>query len=175
MCQTCVAKDKELNLGLDLQGGISVTMEVGLDGLIRSLANYSKDPQFNKALDNAVARKANSGANLISLFNEEYQKAAGNNAKLAPIFIARSNGRITASSDNNAVISYLQDQATKAFNNTEQILRTRIDRFGVASPNVNPDPNKGRINIELAGVTDPERVRRYLQSTANLQFFEVYL
>ncbi len=81
---------------------------------------------------------------------------------------------ITASSNNDAVINYLQQQANKAFNNTEQILRTRIDRFGVASPNINPDPAKGRINIELAGITDPERVRHYLQSTANLQFFEVY-
>src|SRR5207237_10809338 len=123
------AKDKELNLGLDLQGGISVTMEVGLDGLIRSLANYSKDPQFNKALDNAVALKANGGDNLITLFNQEYQKAAGNNARLAPLFIARSNGKITASSTNDAVLDYLQQEATKAFNNTEQILRTRIDRF----------------------------------------------
>ena len=168
------AKDKELNLGLDLQGGISVTMEVGLDGLIRSLANYSKDPQFNQGLNNAVARKANGGESLIALFNQEYQKAAGNNAKLAPLFIARSNGRITATSSNQDVLAYLQDQANKAFSNTEQILRTRIDRFGVASPNINPDPAKGRINIELAGITDPERVRHYLQSTANLQFFEVY-
>ena len=168
------AKDKELNLGLDLQGGISVTMEVGLDGLIHSLANYSKDPQFNKALENAVARKANSGANLITLFNEEYQKVAGNNGKLAPLFVTRSNGKIKATSSNDEVLSYLQDQANKAFNNTEQILRSRIDRFGVASPNINPDPAKGRINIELAGITDPERVRHYLQSTANLQFFEVY-
>lgn len=168
------AKDKELNLGLDLQGGISVTMEVGLDGLIRSLANYSKDPQFNTALNNAVTRKANGGDNLISLFYQEYQKTAGADARLAPLFITRSNGKITASTANSEVLSYLQQQASMAFNNTEQILRTRIDRFGVASPNINPDPAKGIINIELAGVTDPERVRRYLQSTANLQFFEVY-
>ena len=112
------AKDKELNLGLDLQGGISVTMEVGLDGLIHSLANYSKDPQFNQALNNAVARKANGGDNLINLFNQEYQKVAGANARLAPLFIARSNGKITASSSNQDVIAYLQQQAEKAFNNT---------------------------------------------------------
>lgn len=168
------AKDKELMLGLDLQGGMSVSMEVGLDGLIRSLANYPKDPTFNKALTNAVARKANSGANLISLFNEEFKKTAGNNASLAPFFITRSNGRIKASTGNDAVLDYLQQQATIAFNNTTNILRTRIDRFGVASPNINPDPAKGIINIELAGINDPERVRKYLQSTANLQFFEVY-
>ena len=168
------AKDKELMLGLDLQGGMSVTMEVSLDGLIRSLSNYPKDAAFNKALNSAVARKANGGQSLITLFNEEYQKTAGANARLAPFFIARSNGKIKANTSNSDVLDYLQQQATIAFNNTTNILRTRIDRFGVVSPNINPDPAKGRISIELPGSNDPERVRKYLQSTANLQFFEVY-
>jgi SecD/SecF fusion protein len=167
------AKEKELMLGLDLQGGMSVTMEVGLDGLIKSLANYSRDPQFNKALDAAVARKATSGADLISLFREEFKKA-NPNAKLAPFFASRSNGKVKFDASDDAVGNYLKDQATAAFNNTFRILRTRIDRFGVASPTINPDPAKGIISIELAGVNDKERVRSYLQSTANLQFFEVY-
>jgi len=72
------------------------------------------------------------------------------------------------------VVTYLREQSTQAFNNTYRILRTRIDRFGLASPNINPDATKGIINIELAGINDKERVRSYLQSTANLQFFEVY-
>lgn len=167
------AKEKELMLGLDLQGGMSVTMEVGLDGLIKSLANYSKDPVFNKALEAAVARKANSGADLITLFREEYRKLnpSGN---LAPFFATRSNGKVKFDASDDAVTNYLKEQATAAFNNTFRILRTRIDRFGVASPTINPDPAKGIINIELAGVNDKERVRSYLQSTANLQFFEVY-
>jgi SecD/SecF fusion protein len=167
------AKEKELMLGLDLQGGMSVTMEVGLDGLIKSLANFSKDAVFNKALDAAVARKANSGADLITLFREEYKKLnpSGN---LAPFFAARSAGKVKFDASDDAVANYLKDQATAAFNNTFRILRTRIDRFGVASPTINPDPAKGIINIELAGVNDKERVRAYLQSTANLQFFEVY-
>ena len=167
------AKESELMLGLDLQGGMSVTMEVGLDGLIKSLANYTKDANFNKALDNAVARKANSGANLITLFEEEYKKV-NPTGKLAPFFAARSNGKVKFDASDNAVNEYLTAQATAAFNNTYRILRTRIDRFGVASPSINPDPAKGIINIELAGVNDKERVRSYLQSTANLQFFEVY-
>lgn len=167
------AKEKELMLGLDLQGGMSVTMEVGLDGLIKSLANFTKDPVFNKALESAVARKANSGANLITLFREEYKKLnpSGN---LAPFFATRSNGKVKFDASDDAVSNYLNEQATAAFNNTFRILRTRIDRFGVASPTINPDPAKGIINIELAGVNDKERVRSYLQSTANLQFFEVY-
>ena len=167
------AKESELMLGLDLQGGMSVTMEVGLDGLIKSLSNYTKDANFNKALDNAVARKANSGANLITLFEEEFKKV-NPTGTLAPFFAARSNGKVKFDASDNAVNEYLTAQATAAFNNTYRILRTRIDRFGVASPSINPDPAKGIINIELAGVNDKERVRSYLQSTANLQFFEVY-
>ncbi|MFN7538937.1 MAG: protein translocase subunit SecDF [Bacteroidota bacterium] len=167
------AKEKELMLGLDLQGGMSVTMEVGLDGLLKSLANFTKDPVFNKALQQAVARKANGGADLITLFREEFTKLSPS-GKLAPFFAARSNGKVKFDASDDAVTAYLREQATSAFNNTYRILRTRIDRFGVASPNINPDPAKGIINIELAGVNDKERVRSYLQSTANLQFFETY-
>jgi len=167
------AKEKELMLGLDLQGGMSVTMEVGLDGLIKSLANFTKDAAINKAIENAVSRKANSGADLITLFGDEFKKA-NPNTQLAPFFVTRSNGKIKIDASNDAVINYLREQSQAAFNNTYRILRTRIDRFGVASANINPDQAKGIINIELAGVNDKERVRAYLQSTANLQFFEVY-
>ena len=167
------AKEKELMLGLDLQGGMSVTMEVGLDGLIKSLANYSKDPSFNTALNNAVAKKANSRADLISLFREEYARV-NPTGKLAPLFATRSNGKLKFDASDDVVANYLKDQSTIAFNNTYKILRTRIDKFGLASPNINPDAAKGIINIELAGITDKERVRSFLQSTANLQFFEVY-
>ena len=167
------AKEKELMLGLDLQGGMSVTMEVGLDGLIKSLANYTKDVSFNTALNNAVQKKANSRADLISLFKDEYA-AINPTGKLAPLFAARSNGKLKFDASDDAAVTYLKEQSTQAFNNTYRILRTRIDRFGLASPNINPDATKGIINIELAGVNDKERVRSYLQSTANLQFFEVY-
>ena len=167
------AKEKELMLGLDLQGGMSVTMEVGLDGLIKSLANYSKEPAFNTALANAVSKKANSNADLITLFTTEY-KAINSTGKLAPLFATRSNGKLKFDASDATVITYLQEQSIQAFNNTYRILNTRIDRFGLASPTINPDPTKGIINIELAGISDKERVRSYLQSTANLQFFEVY-
>ena len=167
------AKEKELMLGLDLQGGMSVTMEVGLDGLIKSLANYTKDASFNTALNNAVLKKANSRADLISLFRDEYA-TINPTGKLAPLFATRSNGKLKFDASDDAVVTYLKEQSTQAFNNTYRILRTRIDRFGLASPNINPDATKGIINIELAGVNDKERVRSYLQSTANLQFFEVY-
>ncbi|QEC69579.1 protein translocase subunit SecDF [Panacibacter ginsenosidivorans] len=167
------AKDEELKLGLDLQGGMSVTMEVGLDGLIRSLSNYSKDAAFNTALNNAVVKKANSGLDLITLFGDEYKKV-GNGNKLAPLFLGRSDGKVKFDDSDDKVLSYLRAEAGDAFNNTFRILSNRIDRFGLASPSINPDPAKGIINIELAGIKDPERVRKYLQSTANLQFFEVF-
>ena len=167
------AKDKELMLGLDLQGGMSVTMEVGIDGLLKSLADFTKDKTFNQALETAVSQKANSGADLISLFVESF-KQINPSGNLAPYFASRSNGKIKFTSSESEVTAYLKQQSTAAFNNTLRVLRTRIDGFGLSSPNINPDPAKGIINIELAGVNDPERVRNNLQSTANLQFFEVY-
>ena len=170
------AKEKELSLGLDLQGGMSVTMEVSLDGLIRSLSNYSKDASFNTALNNAVARKANSSADLITLFMEEYNRVSPQ-GKLAPLF-ANANRKndntpkFTAS--NKEVEAFLREKSNAAFESTINIITKRIDKFGLASPNINPNASKGIINIELAGVTEKERVRANLQSTANLQFFEVY-
>ncbi len=167
------AKDKELMLGLDLQGGMSVTMEVGLNDLIKSLSNFSKDVAFNKALDSAVARKANSGADLISLFADEVKKSNGA-VKLATLFANRSGGTIKVNDSDQKVLDYLRAQSDVAFKNTVKILTKRIDGFGLASPSINPNPTKGIINIELAGIKDPERARQYLQTTANLQFFEVY-
>ena len=167
------AKNQELMLGLDLQGGMNVTMEVSLDGLIKSLSGYNHDVSFNKALDQANAAKANSNADYITLFSEAYKSIAPD-GKLATIFAASSNKRITYTSSDASVLDYIRVEANGAIKNTYNILRTRIDKFGVAQPTINLDENKGSINIELAGVTDPERVRKYLQSTANLQFFEVY-
>ena len=169
-----VAKDRELKLGLDLQGGMNVTMEVGLDGLIRALASYSKDPTFTQALSQASATKARNGStDLINEFVSAYkQKAPG--AKLAPLFSAGSNKRLTIESSDNDVVAYLRQQSADAFNNTFNILRNRIDQFGVASPTINKDEAKNVITVELAGVTDKDRVRKILQTSANLQFFELY-
>ncbi|MES2775958.1 MAG: protein translocase subunit SecDF [Bacteroidota bacterium] len=167
------AKDRELKLGLDLQGGMNVTLEVGLEGVIRSKAAYSKDPAFLAAMSQAVTEKANGDADLINLFAKAFKQKAPT-AKLAPLFTTNSNKKITFQSSDNDVIDYLHKEASVAFKNTANILQTRIDQFGVASPTINPDESKSVITIELAGVTDKERVRKYLQSSANLQFFEVY-
>lgn len=167
------AKENELNLGLDLQGGINVTMEVELSGLLRSMANNSKDPNFIKALDNANLRKANSNADYISLFVDEYRKLAGQ-GKLARLFASGNNDRIKVTDNDDQVIAALRIEANDAFDRTYRVMRSRIDQFGVAQPNINPDRDKGVITVELPGIQDQERVRRYLQSSANLQFWEVY-
>ena len=167
------AKEEELNLGLDLQGGMNVTMEVEMTGLLRSLANNSKDPNFLSALKNAEGRKANSGADYITLFIEEYRKLE-TVRPLASLFSGAASGKIDINSSDGKVISYIRGEALDAFDRTERVLRTRIDQFGVAQPNINPNREKGIINVELAGIKDKERVRKILQSTANLQFWEVY-
>jgi SecD/SecF fusion protein len=167
------AKEEELNLGLDLQGGINVTMKVELAGLLRSMANNSKDPNFLKAIDNANQRQANSSADFISLFVEEYRKIS-NNAPLAPLFASANRDQISLKDNDDKVISVIRKESYDAFDRTFRVLRTRIDQFGVAQPNINPDRDRGIITVELPGVQDQERVRKYLQSSANLQFWQVY-
>jgi SecD/SecF fusion protein len=167
------AKDQELSLGLDLQGGMSVTMEVGLGDLLKSLADYTKDANFNKALEAAITKKANSEADLVSLFVDEY-KGLNAGTPLATFFINKSASKIKSSSSDGELKNYLKEKADDAYNNTVRIITNRIDKFGVASPSINKNPQKGIVTIELAGVKEPERVRNILQSTANLQFFECY-
>ncbi|MBL0232455.1 MAG: protein translocase subunit SecDF [Chitinophagaceae bacterium] len=167
------AKEEELNLGLDLQGGMNVTLEVEMTGLLRSLANNSKDPNFNKALVNAEGRKANSGSDFITLFIEEYRKLEATRP-MASLFAGAAGNKIDINSSDAKVESYIREEARGAFDRTFRVLRTRIDQFGVAQPNINPNRDKGIINVELPGVKDKERVRKLLQSTAVLEFWEVY-
>ncbi|HLO80275.1 MAG TPA: protein translocase subunit SecD, partial [Chitinophagaceae bacterium] len=167
------AKEQELNLGLDLQGGMSVTLEVELEGLLKSLSNNPKDPALNKALQTAMQQKANSDADYITLFANAY-KAQNPNARLASIF-AGPGKNIKIEDGDDAVLEKIRASADGAIGNTFNVLQKRIDQFGVAQPNINLDKNKGIITVELPGVKDdPERVRKYLQATANLQFWEVY-
>ncbi|WP_315823061.1 hypothetical protein [Paraflavitalea speifideaquila] len=166
------AKESELLLGLDLQGGINVTMDIALDGLIKGLANNPKDPQIKNAIEEAQKLKLNSDQNFINLFVTAFRNV-NPGAKLAPHF-AKQGNKLNATSSDNQVVAYINDRANAAMAQTYQVLRKRIDKFGVAQPNISLDENKGIITVELAGASDPERVRKYLQSTANLQFWEVY-
>ena len=165
-------KENELNLGLDLQGGMSVTMDVSLEGMIKSLSNNPRDPQLLNSLRTATAKKSSSESDYITLFSDAFiqQNGAG---KLSSIF-AGPGKDVKIDDNDNAVITKIRTIAKGAINQTYKILVKRIDKFGVAQPNINLDVNKGVINVELAGVSDPERVRKFLQSSANLQFWEVY-
>jgi len=167
------AKEEELNLGLDLQGGMNVTLEVEMTGLLISLSNNSKDPNFLQAIANAEKRKANSDADFITLFVQEYRKLE-QTRPLASLFTAKSDGVVSLDDSDGKVEDYLHDQANTAFENTNRVLTTRIDKFGVAQPSINPNPAKQIITVELPGIKDKDRVRKFLQSTANLQFWEVY-
>ena len=165
-------KENELNLGLDLQGGISVTMDVSLEGLLKSLSNNSHDPALLLALATATQQKATSSTDYITLFRDAYIKANGAD-KLWEIFTG-SGKEVKPNEKDDAVVAKLRNTATGAIKETYRILTRRIDKFGVAQPNINLDENKGIINVELAGITDIERVRKLLQASAHLQFWEVY-
>jgi len=166
-------KEYELNLGLDLQGGMSVTMDVSLQGLLKSLSNNPKDPALLKALQSANAQKVNSDANFVDLFSQSYIAQNGE-GKLAGLF-SGPNKEVKAGDNDRTVTSKIKEIGRGAISQTYKILQKRIDKFGVAQPNINLDENKGVINVELAGVTNPERVRKFLQSSANLQFWSVVL
>jgi len=166
-------KENELNLGLDLKGGMNVTMEVSLVDMIRSMANNSNDPTFNKALENASKAQSNSQKDYVTLFVEEFTKIDPN-AKLAAIFATKElQDRVNFNSTNNEVKTVIQTEANAAFDRTYQILKTRIDKFGVTQPNVQKLGN-GRILVELPGIKEPDRVRKLLQGTAKLEFWETF-
>jgi SecD/SecF fusion protein len=167
------SKESELLLGLDLQGGINVTLDVALDGLIKGLANNPKDPMLLKAITEAQRKKLNSDRNFIDLFAEAFGEV-NPGVKLSPQFANTNRNQLNINASDDQVITYIKGQANAAMGQTFEVLSKRIDKFGVAQPNISLDEDKGIISVELAGATDPERVRKYLQSTANLQFFEVY-
>jgi SecD/SecF fusion protein len=166
-------KESEINLGLDLKGGMNVTMEVSLVDLIRAMSNYSNDGTFNKALGNAQQAQKNSQKDFVALFGDEFKKLDAN-ARLSAIFATKElSDRINFNSTNAEVLVIIKKEADAAFDRTYQILKTRIDKFGVTQPNVQKIGN-GRILVELPGIKEPERVRKLLQGTAKLEFWETY-
>jgi SecD/SecF fusion protein len=168
------SKENELLLGLDLQGGINVTLDIALEGLVKALANNPRDPTLLKTIHLADQKKlTNGGANFIDLFAKAF-KEINPTGKLAPLFANTNRNKLRYESSDAEVIRYLHDQASDGMKQTFQVLRNRIDKFGVAQPSINLDETKGIISVELAGATDPDRIRKYLQSSANLQFWAVY-
>jgi SecD/SecF fusion protein len=167
-------KEKELNLGLDLRGGMNVILEVSVVDIVRSMSNFSTDTVFNRAINNALKAQTNSQKDFVSLFYDEYKKADPN-AKLATIFSTLElKDKVKFESTNDQVIEVIRKEAEDAVDRSFNILRTRIDKFGVTQPNIQKLDISGRILIELPGVKDKERVRKLLQGTANLEFWETY-
>ncbi len=167
-------KERQINLGLDLQGGMNVVMEVSVPDVVKALSNQSKDAPFLAAISDGLKKQENSQADFITLFYASY-KANNPKGSLAAIFATReNNGRITYNSNNDEVIQFLREESDKAIDRSFQILRTRIDKFGVTQPNIQRQQGTGRIVIELPGVREPERVRKLLQGTAKLEFWETY-
>ncbi len=167
-------KEKELNLGLDLRGGMNVILEVSVVDIVRSMSNFSTDSTFNRAINNALKAQTNSQKDFVSLFYDEFKKADPN-AKLATIFSTLElKDKVKFESTNDQVIEVIRKEAEDAVDRSFNILRTRIDKFGVTQPNIQKLDISGRILIELPGVKDKERVRKLLQGTANLEFWETY-
>jgi len=168
-------REKEINLGLDLKGGMNVTLEVSVPDIIRSLADYNTSPTFNQALTLASERQKTSGkAAYIDLFVRAYTDIDPQ-AKLATIFSTFDmKDKISLTTSNADVVKVLKVEIDAAIDNSFNVLRTRIDRFGVVQPNIQKLESTGRILIELPGIKEPERVRKLLQGSANLEFWETY-
>ncbi len=167
---------RQINLGLDLQGGMNVMLQVSVPDLLKELANNTDDPTFNKAFAEAVKAAKNNQKDFLDIFYQKYQEVAPN-GKLAAIF-AKSpqlRGQIDFNNTNDEVIAVLREQIQAAIDNSFNVLRTRIDRFGVTQPNIQKlEGQNGRILVELPGVKDEERVRKLLQQSASLEFYLTY-
>jgi SecD/SecF fusion protein len=167
-------KEQEINLGLDLRGGMNVTLEISVADIIRQMSNNSPDKTFNQALINAQKQIGKSNKNFVTLFGENF-KQIDPNARLAANFqTIELKGKIDYNSSDDKVLSFIQDRVQEAIETSEKTLRARIDKFGVTQPNIQRLEASGRILVELPGVKDKERVRKLLQGTANLEFWETY-
>lgn len=165
---------REINLGLDLKGGMNVTLEVSVVDIIRAMSGYSTDETFVKAIDKAKELQKDSQDDFVTLFGRAFAEVDPN-AKLAAIFnTVDLKDKISFNSSNADVLDVIRTESESAIANSFNILRSRIDRFGVAQPNIQRLETAGRILVELPGVKDQERVRKLLQGTANLEFWETY-
>ena len=167
-------QEREINLGLDLKGGMNVTLEVSVVDIIKSLSNHSKDTTFVAAINKAKEYQKNSQDDFVTLFAKSFKEISPN-GRLSSIFSTiELNDKIKLSSTNEEVLVVINDQVDAAIKNSFNVIRTRIDRFGVSQPNIQPLETNGRVLVELPGVKDPERVRKLLQGTAELSFWETY-
>ncbi|MBK9176073.1 MAG: protein translocase subunit SecD [Flavobacteriales bacterium] len=167
-------KEKEINLGLDLKGGMAVTLEVSIPELIDGLSENNDNPAFTQAMASARKRQLTDNADFVTLFGQEYAKIDGRPPLSAIFYSPDRQAMFDREGTDDDYLDALRREAETALNNTERILRTRIDKFGVAQPGIQKQAFSGRILIELPGVKDKARVRKVLQSTANLEFWETH-
>ncbi|WP_299670216.1 protein translocase subunit SecDF [uncultured Polaribacter sp.] len=169
-------RDKEMNLGLDLKGGVNAILQVSVKEVLKSLSNDSKNEAFNKALETADERQKSSNSNYLDLFLEEFETIAGDTKLSDPaIFGTKAlSDKISFNENNISVRETLQEEINSSIGTAFEVLRSRIDKFGVSSPNIQRIGNSGRIQIELPGARDIERVTKLITSKAELQFWEVY-
>ena len=167
-------REKEINLGLDLKGGMNVTMEVSVPDILDALSGHNETPNYKEAMALARQKQKSSGADFVTLFIESYREVDPN-GQLASIFSTfELKDKITLTSTNSEVEKVIREEVDGAIQNSFNVLRTRIDRFGVVQPNIQKLSQPGRILIELPGIKEPERVRKLLQGSANLEFWETY-
>lgn len=169
-------REMEISLGLDLKGGMNVILEVSVPDVIKVLADNKPDEAFNQALANAAQQAKSSQEDVITLFIREYHRLAPD-AKLAQLFATQQlKDKVNQQSSDSEVEKVLRAEVKAAIDNSYNVLRTRIDRFGVVQPNIQSlSDNLGRIMVELPGIKEPERVRKLLQGSANLEFWETYM
>lgn len=167
-------KAKEINLGLDLKGGMNVMLQVQLEDLVSALAGENKTPEFTKAISLAKERSVNSPDDFITLFAQAW-KEVSNGQRLAQVFGTYDlASKIGPQSSDEDVLKVIRENAESAVANSYNVLRNRIDRFGVTQPSIQQLGNTGRILVELPGVKEPERVRKLLQGTASLEFWPTF-
>ena len=169
-------QQREINLGLDLKGGMNVTLEVMVVDVVKALSNQNKDVTFNAAIANTLSAQEDSQDDFVTIFGREYEKLApAANTGLSALFSTPDlRDKVQFSSTNLEVIEVLKLEVEDAIARSFNILRSRIDRFGVTQPNIQRLETAGRILVELPGIKDPERARKLLQSTAQLEFWETY-
>ena len=166
-------REKEIGLGLDLKGGMNVIVEMDVAQVLRALAN-TDDPQFNQALQETIVQnRKGSSSDFITLFRQNYERI-NPDGKLANIFSITMSDRVVPTATNDQVVNVLRQEVKSAADNSFNVLRTRIDRFGVVAPNIQRLDQAERILIEMPGITEPERVRNLLQGSANLEFWKTY-
>ncbi len=167
-------KEKEINFGLDLKGGMNLILEVKVADILKALSNYNSDNTFNEALQIAEQKEKSSSEDFITLFYKAFTEL-DSEARLAAIFnTVELKGKIDYNTSNEEVLKVIRTESQSAIDNAFNILRTRIDRFGVTQPNIQKLEKAGRVLVELPGIKDPQRVRKLLQGTASLEFWETY-